>query len=59
MRRILIALAACTVVGGATAASAAPPPLPVYVQHNDDGSVCVTISEQVPHCTPPVNDIIR
>ena len=59
VRRALLALAALAVVGGATAASAAPPPVPVYVQHNDDGSVCVTISQQVPHCTPPVKDIIR
>jgi len=55
VRRALLALAALAVVGGATAASAAPPPVPVYVTHNDDGSVCVTISEQLPHCTPPAN----
>jgi len=54
VRRALLALAALAVVGGATAATAAPPPLPVYVTHKDDGSTCVTISEQVPQCAPPI-----
>ena len=58
VRRVLLALAAVAVVGGATAASAAPPPI-VGVSHNDDGSVCVTISYQLPHCTPATGDIIR
>ena len=55
MRRVLLALTALAVIGGATAASAAPPPLPVGVHRNDDGSVCVGISLQVEHCTPPVS----
>ena len=57
MRRALLAVAALAVVGTASAATAAPPPI-VGVSHNDDGSVCVTISYQLPHCTPPT-DIIR
>lgn len=33
----------------------APPPLPVSVQRRDDGSVCVTVSLQVPQCVGPVD----
>jgi hypothetical protein len=58
VRRVILAFAALAVIGGATAATAAPPPI-VGVTHNPDGSICVTVSYQVPHCTPATGDIIR
>jgi hypothetical protein len=53
MRRVL-ALSLLVLAGLTTAASANPlPPVPVSVTHGSDGSVCVTVSLQVPQCLSP------
>lgn len=36
-------------------ARSGPPEVPVGVHVNQDGSVCVGISYQVPQCTPPLD----
>ena len=68
-RAAVTVLAGLLLVGAGTAASAqqqatpsagvgtvaAPPPLPVSVQRRPDGSVCVTISLQVPQCVGPIS----
>ena len=44
--------------GGSSARTeSAPPPLPVpvSVQRRQDGSVCVTVSVQVPQCVGPIS----
>ncbi|MGB8649590.1 MAG: hypothetical protein WCD35_02905 [Mycobacteriales bacterium] len=53
MRRPLTLAAVAVVAGLASPALANPlPPNPVHVYQAPDGSVCVTFSTQVPHCTP-------
>jgi hypothetical protein len=37
------------------AASEAAPPQLVGVHQRSDGAICVTISQQVPQCTPPLD----
>lgn len=55
MRRALL-LAAALVSGASAAASANPlPPVPVHVYHDGDGATCAYVSEQTPHCLPPIS----
>ncbi len=56
MRRVLAAsllVISGLGIGLSASASANPvPPVPVTVTHGPDGSICVTVSLQVPTCTP-------
>ncbi len=54
MRRLVLVASAVLAAGFAVPALANPlPPNPVHVDRQPDGSVCVSVSLQVPHCTPP------
>jgi len=55
MRRRLAVLASLALVGGlAGTAGAQQIPVPVGVHQGPDGTVCVGISLQLEHCTPPL-----
>ena len=41
--------------GASTTVAPPPVPVPVSVQRRPDGSVCVTISLQLPQCVGPVS----